>query len=54
MGAQLRKIRPLWINGADLVGVEEQVRGCAPDLFMYAAVLDVPFRVEETCPPLAL
>jgi len=24
--------------------------GCAPDLFAYAAVLDVPFRVEETCP----
>ncbi|HEX5116329.1 MAG TPA: organomercurial lyase [Pseudonocardiaceae bacterium] len=24
--------------------------GCAPDLFVYAAVLDVLFRVEETCP----
>jgi hypothetical protein len=24
--------------------------GCAPDLFIYAAVLDVPFHVEETCP----
>ncbi|HEY1575371.1 MAG TPA: organomercurial lyase [Pseudonocardiaceae bacterium] len=24
--------------------------GCAPDLFAYAAVLDSPFRVEETCP----
>ena len=24
--------------------------GCAPDLFVYAAVLDVPFRVQETCP----
>jgi alkylmercury lyase len=24
--------------------------GCAPDLFVYAAVLDVPFRAEETCP----
>ena len=23
--------------------------GCAPDLFGFAAVLDVPFRVEETC-----
>lgn len=23
--------------------------GCAPDLFVYAAVLDVPFRAEETC-----
>jgi alkylmercury lyase len=25
-------------------------RGCAPDLFCYAVVLDVPFRAEETCP----
>ncbi len=25
-------------------------RGCAPDLPAYAAVLDVPFRVEDTCP----
>jgi hypothetical protein len=25
-------------------------RGCAPDLFAYAAVLDSSFRVEETCP----
>ncbi|MFC0109593.1 organomercurial lyase [Kibdelosporangium aridum] len=24
--------------------------GCAPDLFVYAAVLDVPFHVEENCP----
>lgn len=24
-------------------------RGCAPDLPMFAAVLDVPFRVEDTC-----
>lgn len=24
--------------------------GCAPDLPMFAAVLDVPFRVEDTCP----
>lgn len=24
--------------------------GCAPDLFAYAAVLDVPFHAEETCP----
>lgn len=23
--------------------------GCAPDLFAFAAVLDVPFRVEDTC-----
>jgi len=23
--------------------------GCAPDLFFFAAVLDVPFRVEDTC-----
>lgn len=24
--------------------------GCAPDLFVYAAVLDVPFQAEEICP----
>lgn len=24
--------------------------GCGPDVFGFAAVLDVPFRVEETCP----
>lgn len=24
--------------------------GCAPDLPLFAAVLDVPFRVEDTCP----
>jgi alkylmercury lyase len=24
--------------------------GCGPDVFTFAAVLDVPFRVEETCP----
>lgn len=24
--------------------------GCAPDLPLHAAVLDVPFRVEDTCP----
>jgi hypothetical protein len=24
--------------------------GCGPDVFMFAAVLDVPFQVEETCP----
>jgi hypothetical protein len=29
---------------------ELPVSGCAPDLFMVAAVLDVPFRVEDTCP----
>lgn len=23
--------------------------GCVPDLFVFAAVLDVPFRVEDTC-----
>jgi hypothetical protein len=24
--------------------------GCGPDVFTFAAVFDVPFRVEETCP----
>jgi hypothetical protein len=24
--------------------------GCGPDVFTFAAVLDVPFTVEETCP----
>jgi hypothetical protein len=24
--------------------------GCGPDVFMFAAVLDVPFQVEKTCP----
>jgi hypothetical protein len=29
---------------------EIAVSGCAPDLLPAAAVLDVPFRVEDTCP----
>lgn len=34
-----------------LVGDRElPVSGCAPDLFAVAAVVDVPFRVEDTCP----
>jgi alkylmercury lyase len=31
-------------------GRELPVSGCAPDLFMVEAVLDVPFRVEDSCP----
>jgi hypothetical protein len=29
---------------------EMPVSGCAPDLFAVAAVLDVPFRADDTCP----
>jgi alkylmercury lyase len=40
-----RTRRTLYVGG-------RQVRmksGCAPDLFLFTAVLDVPFRVEDTC-----
>ena len=29
---------------------ELSVSGCAPDVFAVAAVLDVPFRLDDTCP----
>ncbi|MGQ0826539.1 MAG: organomercurial lyase [Actinomycetota bacterium] len=40
-----------WIRRMLYVGDREipMRSGCAPDLPLYAAVLDVPFRVEDTC-----
>jgi alkylmercury lyase len=40
-----RTLRTLYISGREV----PMKSGCAPDLFGIAAVLDVPFRVEDTC-----
>jgi hypothetical protein len=37
--------RTLYVGGREI----PMRSGCAPDLFVFAAVLDVPFHVEETC-----
>jgi hypothetical protein len=40
-----RTLRTLYVGDREI----PMRRGCAPDLPAYAAVLDVPFRVEDTC-----
>ncbi len=40
-----RTLRTLYVGGREV----PMKSGCAPDLFGIAAVLDVPFRVEDTC-----
>src|SRR5262249_21905960 len=40
-----RTLRTLYIGGREV----PMKSGCAPDLFGIAAVLDVPFQVEDTC-----
>lgn len=40
-----RPLRTLYVEGREI----PMRSGCAPDLFLYAAVLDVPFRAEEPC-----
>jgi len=40
-----RALRTLYVGGREV----PMKSGCAPDLFGIAAVLDVPFRVEDTC-----
>jgi alkylmercury lyase-like protein len=40
-----RTLRTLYVGDREV----PMKSGCAPDLFGIAAVLDVPFRVEDTC-----
>jgi alkylmercury lyase len=40
-----RTLRTLYVGDREI----PMKRGCAPDLPAYAAVVDVPFRVEDTC-----
>ncbi len=40
-----RTLRTLYVGDREI----PMKSGCVPDLFAYAAVLDVPFRVEDTC-----